>query len=145
MSVLKDLIKKQWREVKQEMKEFLRSSHGSDEEKNLLNDFLDEISEDSILTNSESTFKTIKTVHNIESQIDMLLQYNGSATVKRLHSSNTMVSKIKEKLKVLTIHLWQYLSQLARLDEWSLKGSIGTGGGVFGFSGNIELGLSFRT
>ncbi len=88
----------------------------------------------------QNTLATINAIGNLNSQIDVIDDKLVSAML--ISKLRSYFISLKKKLKNLSIHLWQLLSQLMSPKEWSIQGGAGISN-LFGLSGNIQIQITF--
>jgi len=149
------LLKSELGEIKEEMGELIRKIKNMKEESlekdlDLLEFYLKTIVMDENMKDVNNVFRTITIVGSTESELDLIgskinalkgLSRSFRITSPLKGGALTLIGSIKSKLKNLSVRLWQFLSQMMNLNEWSVTGSSSLN--ICGFSGGVTLQLTF--
>jgi len=92
------------------------------------------------LKDKDCVFKTIMILGALSSEIELFI--NASKGVQSPFAWSHMWKGLLKKIKSVSTHLWQLVSSLLKLKEWSVSGNAGIN--VFGLSGGVTLQLTFE-
>jgi len=108
--------------------------------------------------NSSSAFRVTAVIGLLNSQLDsinaqlslkanIISQSKGVTTVwnKVSASWNTLVGRLKSIIQTISSYLWQLISRLLTLREWSISGTVSTPSitSLFGPSGSATIQITF--
>ena len=111
-----------------------------------------------INANSE-TFSIMQSLNSIDSQIQYaatIIQMKSNPfgsikssvanAAKAASAVGTLISRVGAILKGLAGQIWQLLSKLINIKEWSVKGAVSSPAltGFFGVTGSLELSITFQ-
>lgn len=139
-NLIKRTIDHEWATAKTQINDFLSRSNQADFnkiDKELLENFIHVVDLSDMTKSAENIFKTLNNIGNIDSQLDVLCNFS------TLQTTSSLIVKIKNSLKKMTTHLWQYLSQMVNLDNWAISGNAGIST-FFGLSGQLGVTVTFK-
>lgn len=100
------------------------------------------------IDSNDDRLKSIIEVSNADAQLDIIQSKVEQAAISTQKSKGFLqkifgaIFSVKNFLKSLVTHLWQYLTKMATLTHWSVSGGVGFKVPLL-FSGNITLQLTF--
>lgn len=146
---LKDIIKVEFNNLAEELNQAIEKLKSIDnelvnKEVELLGVYLNWFHNDELLDSQNCVFRQIMVLGALESEINIFGEsLNMMQTVSNVKSSLwSIVRSILNKIKVLSSRLWQLLSQIVNLKEWSIAGDANIN--VLGLSGGVTLKLKFQ-
>ncbi|HAT2152827.1 TPA: hypothetical protein I8050_002927 [Legionella pneumophila] len=158
---IKEKINKDIKILKEEVDQFIAQANGNTDielDLDLLKSYIELLNREDKLQSAPEIFRSITIAGNIESELDIIndsLAANlkpsskknrsilvGSTSSTSITSLQGFIGNIKSKIKKISNRLWQFLSQMMNLNEWSVSGSSNIS--ICGFSGGVTLKLTFK-
>lgn len=153
-------IKGDIEDIQEEMRKLEKDNGGKslNSELDLLKSYINVLGRKDCLKGAEEIFRSITIAGNIESELDIiddLLKFNlkpkgnTGITIPNASPSHSMASiqgyvgNLRLKIQKISKRLWQYLSHMMNLSEWSVSGNSNIN--ICGFSGGVNLQLTFKT
>jgi hypothetical protein len=132
-------IQKDWDEVSKE----IINHEELEEDINIVRSYID-ILKDPARKGSDKIFRIISASGNLGQQIKVIKNKIRNLIPSKIQLLSHIFTRLTAKIRNLSSYLWQLISQAMNLKEWSLNGGVNLGG-LFGFSGNVNLQLTFST
>ncbi|HAT7746926.1 hypothetical protein DM455_12030 [Legionella pneumophila] len=158
---IKEKINKDIKMLKEEVGQFIAQANGNTDielDLDLLKSYIELLSREDKLLSAPEIFRSITIAGNIESELDIISdslavslkpsskkKHNilvGSASPISITSLQGFIGNLKSKIKKISSRLWQFLSQMMNLNEWSVSGNSNLS--ICGFSGGVTLQLTFK-
>lgn len=145
---LKSILKIEFSSMAEELDKMVKALNKVDyefamKEAELLTVYSSDFRNTKSLDSQNDVFRQIVTLGALESEINTFNEsLNMMQDTPTQTTLNSIVKSVLNKIKTLSSRLWQLLSQLLSLKEWSISGDAGIN--MLGLSGRVTLQLKFH-